>query len=47
LPKVDPHRLELGTLDPRSGPICSVCKLPVDFAPHTNRKEAWKMMDGF
>jgi hypothetical protein len=47
LPKVGPHRFELGVLNFQFGPICSVCKLPVDFAPHTNREEAWAMMDRF
>ena len=47
LPKVEPHRFELGMLNLQFGPICSVCKLPVDFAPHTNREEAWAMMDRF
>jgi hypothetical protein len=47
LPKVEPHRFELALLEGTFGPICSVCGLPVDFAPHTNREEAWAMMDRF
>ncbi|HEX9122326.1 MAG TPA: hypothetical protein VF984_03055 [Actinomycetota bacterium] len=48
VPKVEPHRFELALLDGTFGPICSVCGLPVDFAPHPNREEAWQLfMENF
>jgi hypothetical protein len=48
LPEVEPHRFELALFDGTFGPICSVCGLPVDLAPHTNRQEAWdEMMERF
>ncbi len=46
-PKVAPHRFELALLDGTFGPICSECGMPVDLAPHTNREEAWRLMDDF
>lgn len=43
VPKVEPHRFEFRVWTGTFGPICAVCDLPVDFAPHTNREEAWEM----
>lgn len=45
VPKVEPHRFELALCDGTFGPICSVCGLPVDLAPHPNREEAWRLFE--